>query len=260
MKKLLTTLSKNIGVLPYLHVLREIYFPTKYYKSAQAGYKRYVEFYSQFINPGDLCFDIGAHKGHRTEIFLKIGARVVSVEPQIDCYKYLHFKYGKRIKLERCGLGAEMGVEEMYINNSSSLSTFSKEWTNEALLGRFSDTKWVDKKQIEIKTLDSMIEKYGVPKFCKIDVETYEYQVLLGLSESIEFISFEFMLPENFDILKKCINQVFKINPKAVFNYSIGDSLHIELSCWVGVNGINDFFKERIFSSPSWGDIYVRMS
>ncbi|HRD74433.1 MAG TPA: hypothetical protein PK264_00620 [Hyphomicrobiaceae bacterium] len=38
--------------------------------------------YSRFVKPGDLAFDIGAHVGDRTASFLRLGARVVALEPQ----------------------------------------------------------------------------------------------------------------------------------------------------------------------------------
>ena len=47
--------------------------------------RRFELFYSQFIRPGDLCFDVGANKGARAEIFLRLGARVVAVEPLPKC-------------------------------------------------------------------------------------------------------------------------------------------------------------------------------
>lgn len=259
MRKLFVAITKKMGLLPYLHVLREKYLPTKYYKNALLEGQKYVEFYSQFIQKGDLVFDIGAHKGHRTGIFLALDAKVVAVEPQKDCYKYLQFKYGKKIQLENCGIGATQGTLEMFINNASSLSTFSKEWVEEAKAGRFSETKWIDKKWVEIKTLDLLIEKYGTPKFCKIDVETYEYEVLKGLSNNIEFISFEFMLPESFEIFKNCIRHIIQLNPNAEFNYCLGDNIKLELDYWIGSNSIDDFINEKIFNSSSWGDIYIKM-
>ena len=259
MKKLFSKTAKKIGILPYLHVLKERYFPNKYYSNSLLEQKKYIDFYSQFINKNDLCFDVGAHRGHRTNIFLKLGAKVVAIEPQTDCFKYLRFKYGKKINLENCGLGAKSGIQEMFINNSSSLSTFSEEWKSEALHGRFSETKWVAKKLIEIKTLDFMIKKYGVPKFCKIDVEAYEYEVLKGLNQDIEFISFEFILPENYEIVKNCISRILKLNSKAEFNYSVGDNLNLELLNWVGVSNVDYLFEEKIFKSSSWGDIYIKM-
>ena len=44
-----------------------------------------ARFYSQFIRPGDLVFDIGANIGVYAEVFQSIGARVVAVEPNPDC-------------------------------------------------------------------------------------------------------------------------------------------------------------------------------
>ncbi len=38
--------------------------------------------YRQFVRPGDLVFDVGAHVGDRVASFQRIGARVVAVEPQ----------------------------------------------------------------------------------------------------------------------------------------------------------------------------------
>lgn len=259
MKQALRSFLQRAGIMVHLDVFREKYFPTNYYKQSIADQDRYVKFYSQFISKGDLCFDIGAHKGHRTGVFLKSGASVVAVEPQKDCFKYLQLKYGKKITLINCGVGDKEGVQEMFINSSSSLSTFSKDWVKEAVEGRFADTKWVAKSMVEIKTLDSLIKQYGTPKFCKIDVESYEYEVLKGLSQSIPFISFEFMLPENLEITKNCIDQLFKINPKAELNYSSGDNLHLDLENWMGIDEKEKFFQQKVFLEPSWGDIYVRM-
>ena len=38
--------------------------------------------YRQFINPGELVFDIGANTGSRSKVFMGLGARVVAVEPR----------------------------------------------------------------------------------------------------------------------------------------------------------------------------------
>ncbi len=38
--------------------------------------------YGQFVRPGDLVFDIGAHVGDRVSSFRRLGARVLAVEPQ----------------------------------------------------------------------------------------------------------------------------------------------------------------------------------
>ena len=54
-----------------------------------------LKFYSQFIKKGDLVFDVGANLGNRTKIFLKLGARVVAIEPQPFCMSRLKSFYQK---------------------------------------------------------------------------------------------------------------------------------------------------------------------
>ena len=44
--------------------------------------RRLRALYSQWLEAGDLVFDIGAHVGNRTRAFAALGCRVVAVEPQ----------------------------------------------------------------------------------------------------------------------------------------------------------------------------------
>ena len=84
----------------------------------------------------------------------------------------------------------------------------------------------------KILNLDSMINKYGIPKFIKIDVEDYEYKVLCGLNQPIEFISFEYTVPERVDEVIKCIDRInfLASGKKVLFNYSIGENLNWALN------------------------------
>ena len=52
--------------------------------------KKMIQFYSNFISNGDLCFDVGANIGNRTEVFLELGAKVICVEPQQACLQQLN--------------------------------------------------------------------------------------------------------------------------------------------------------------------------
>jgi FkbM family methyltransferase len=256
MKKNLRKLTQKLGVLPYIQVFKERYFPTEYVKEAIKGQKKYLDFYSQFINKGDLCFDIGANIGHRTEIFLKLGAKVVAVEPQKDLFRYLKIKYKNKIQLENCGLGSGFRVQTMFINDASALSTFSDDMVKNS---RFSDTEWINKRQVQIKTLDSLIEKYGVPQFCKIDVEGYEYEVLSGLSKKIPYTSIEFALPENLQVLKDSISHIINLTEGAEFNYALGDDMVLASEKWFKAKNIQEFYNEKIFRESSWGDVYMKM-
>ncbi len=57
--------------------------------------RRMQRFYAQFIQPGDLCFDIGAHVGNRVLVWSRLGARIVAVEPQPACLALLRRLYGR---------------------------------------------------------------------------------------------------------------------------------------------------------------------
>ncbi len=70
-----------------------------------------ISFYKQFITSGDLCFDIGANIGERTNCFLQLNARVVAVEPQSSCMIQLNKKFylNKKVNLIKKAVGAETG-------------------------------------------------------------------------------------------------------------------------------------------------------
>ena len=56
--------------------------------------RRLIKFYSQFIEKGDLTFDIGAHTGNRSMSWLRIGAKVIAIEPQPILAGYMEKKIG----------------------------------------------------------------------------------------------------------------------------------------------------------------------
>ncbi len=258
MKKILRSIAKSIGLLPHLQVFKEKYFPSEYLKNSRKNDIKYINFYSQFIKSGDLCFDIGAHRGHRTNIFLKIGAKVLAIEPQKDLYKYLKLKFAKNISLENIGLGSKEQKMTMYISELSSLSTFSTEWIKKAT-NKFADVRWNKKQEIQISTLDKLITKYGTPTFCKIDVEGFEYEVLKGLSQNVKYISIEFMTPENNEIIKNCLLHLYKLNPRITINYSQGDTMLFALKEWLNYDEAIKLFNNDLFNQDAWGDIYIKM-
>ena len=132
---------KYFGLLPYLKAFKERYIPSKEQKHEKAIIPLRQSFYRKFIVDGDLCFDIGANIGNRTRIFLSLGAKVVAVEPQKECAKFLELRFGKKINLVKCALGKSDGEGVMFISETSEISSLSKDWISEVSKTRFKGKK-----------------------------------------------------------------------------------------------------------------------
>ena len=217
-----------------------------------------LRFYSQFINQGDLCFDVGANLGNKTETFLKLGATVVAIEPQSVCMQQLKKKYHKnsRVILIQKALGEKEGERELFLSPAHTISSMSKEWINSVKSSvRFRNYTWNKSVTVPMTTLDKLIEEIGKPSFCKIDVEGFEFQVLKGLSQPIRTLSFEFT-PEFIDSAIHCIEHLSKIG-LVKFNYSVGESMRLALPTWV----TNDEMCKILTNLPDktiFGDVYAK--
>ncbi|MBK9250272.1 MAG: hypothetical protein IPM69_19725 [Ignavibacteria bacterium] len=84
------TVLKKIGILSIYRNFRVFY--NKISGNEQREIRQRKDFYSHFINTGDVVFDIGANIGNRTQIFSELGAKVVAVEPQSKCVTALKKK------------------------------------------------------------------------------------------------------------------------------------------------------------------------
>jgi len=200
---------------------------------------------------------VGANLGNRTAILLDLGARVISIEPQPACIKKLRKLFGKneRAVIVEAALGEKEGRGVLAIcEEEPTISTMSDRWKSE---GRFAmNNQWRKTVSVEVTTLDRLIARYGMPAFCKIDVEGFELSVLKGLSRPIPVISFEFTR-EFFSDAKACIDHLLSIGP-AVFNASFGESMVLLDEQWMTPEELN----ERINAEEDaflWGDIYARL-
>jgi len=219
------------------------------------NFRRLKRFYSQFISPGDLVFDVGANVGNITSVFLKLGARVVSVDPRPSCVRKLKSRFGRnsQVTVVAEGVSDRAGKLDFHVcEKRSGISTFSDRWTK----GRFSNQEWGKKISVNVTTLDLLIKKYRAPRFCKIDVEGFELKVLKGLKEKIRFISFEFDRAE-FEDARNCVNQLsssFNVR----FNYSLFNRFELESGDWLSADDVMAQLT-RIKGSELYGDIYARI-
>jgi len=217
-----------------------------------------LRFYSEFMGKSDLAFDVGASLGNRTDVFLKLGATVVAVEPQDACVQQLRKKYqnDRRVIIVQKALGDKEGKAELMVSDGHQISSLSREWISSVKAsGRFSMYRWDKSVIVSVTTLDNLVEEYGKPAFCKIDVEGFEFEVLKGLSHPIGAISFEFT-PEFIDRATDCIERLDNMGV-ARFNYSLGESMRLSLRTWVEAEEI----VEVLMSLPDktvFGDVYAK--
>lgn len=222
-------------------------------------HRREVQLYSQFIRPGDLCFDIGANVGSRTSIFLSLKARVLAVEPQPGCARQLKERFGTNasFKLEETAVGATKGEVEMWIGSASALSSLSVDWIGAVKSsGRFSQQVWEKKHAVPMTTLDELIHTHGHPSFTKIDVEGYEFEVLKGLNHQLRSLSFEFT-PECLNTAFACLDRLDSIGPVEA-NYSLGESMQLESRSWISTKTLKDKLIGFMNNTRVFGDVYIR--
>ncbi len=253
---MIRSILRNIGVWPYLKYLKKTYFPSASQQEEENLIPERLAFYKQFINNNDLCFDVGANIGNRTEIFLKLGAKVVAVEPQRECAKILKLRFGNKIKLIHQALGKKPGDGIIFISETAEISSLSKDWIESVSKSRFKTSQWNKKEEVKITTLDEIIKQNGLPKFCKIDVEGFEEEVLKGLSNPIPMISFEYTIPERLASVTNCLDHLSTLG-NFQCNYTIGEKMNLECADWLSreelMKRINTLSSEILF-----GDIYIR--
>lgn len=253
----------NSGTVDYLKGIKLKYFPSSYeiefLQSQKELLKKRSNFYSNFINPGELCFDVGANIGNRVDAFLNIGARVIAIEPQETCVTFLEKKYGNQIKIINKGVGAKEELLDFYISESSALSSFSTDWIKSVdKSNRFQNSNWKKVQKIKITTLDKIINECGLPVFIKIDVEGYETEVLMGLSHKIKTLSFEYTVPEQTLKALSCIATLESMDKDFMCNYSIGETMELVLNHWLSPTYMRELISDQKFTSSGFGDIYIK--
>lgn len=220
--------------------------------------RRMRRLYGQFVLPGDLAFDIGAHVGDRIWALRSLGCRVVAVEPQPLFMRFLHLLYGRslNVALEFCALGAKAGSGEMLVSRRNpTLSSLSPDWVGETgQADGFRHVSWDDRTSVRIDTLDALIARHGAPSFCKIDVEGFELNVLQGLSYPIPTLSFEFLRSQPHRAAQ-CLEQIARIGGYR-FNISYGERLELMLPEWCSARDIAQHI-EQLPNKVSSGDIYA---
>lgn len=139
-----------------------------------------------------ILLDVGANVGLYTDANFDKFDTFILVEANPALAEKLKNKYKNKPNCHIVsGIVSNKEKETFYIANVDTISTADIEWVEKS---RFSNTtvfRWHPIEGIPTITLDNIISTYGEPSLLKIDVEGYEYNVLLSLTKKIPMLCFE---------------------------------------------------------------------
>jgi FkbM family methyltransferase len=251
--KLKKYISRRLSGTRAFFSLREIYQKVFNRSWAERSAAR-RNFYRQFIKREALVFDVGANVGEYSHTFLQLGARVVALEPNPECYGQLRAQ-GNQHRLTVCceAIGEREGGASLFIGDHSGHSTVSEEWMGKAATND-PGCQWSNVIKTHMSTLDRVREKHGTPEFIKIDVEGHEASVLRGMSFKPSALSFEFHAYSS-ELTKECLLLPI-FDSKCQFNIVLDDTWRFVWSEWRDKQAV--FAYTSNLTGKVFGDIYVR--
>ncbi len=235
------------------------------YRGIPGRSARFRRFFSTLIRPGDLCFDIGAHVGNRSLCWAGLGARVVAVEPQPGLARLLRHSFRSQpgITLVESAVGAAPGTATLHLSSRTpTVASLSPDWIETvSRLDGFASIRWDGQAEVPVTTLDALIDRFGTPAFCKIDVEGFEGEVLAGLSRPLPCLSVEYVpaaLPATFAALDR-IEALGRIEAmgRCRFQVSVGETGRFLWPNWREGHELRAWLLSLSPGDRS-GDIYAR--
>jgi FkbM family methyltransferase len=251
--------ARGLTAVKQLSIALGLYRPARWLlravrRSEQKSLLADVELYRSLLPPRALCFDVGANIGEKSEALLRSGARVVAFEPNRLVLPELRARCGsnRAWTLVETALGSASGIAILHAQRSHGKSSLADDWEEGQIIANFP---------VPIVTLDAAIACFGLPDYCKIDVEGWELEVLNGLSQPIKLISFEFHLGEK-DVryARSCLERLTRFGPSEL-NITPAETSTFLFEKWIPVDAFLSQFPGNVIKSlPGnlYGDIVVR--
>ena len=190
-----------------------------------------------------------------------LGCRVVALEPQPDVARLLRAGFRRRpdVEILEAAVGERCGRAALSVSDKTpTMTTLASQWREAREKDPvFAGVAWNRELDVTTTTLDALIARFGVPTFIKIDVEGGEPEVLAGLTQPIQAVSFEY-LPDALDYTGTCVTRLAALGPYD-FNWSPGESYRLESERWLTGEDLLHALATPAARRRS-GDVYARLS
>jgi len=137
---------------------------------------------------GALLFDVGMHKCEDTAYYLQRGHRVVAVDADPAMIVAAAERFGEEIAVGRLSLVHAAVTDQpgdVSLHRSRETLWSSLDPAIAGRMGAHGDTI-----QVPATTLAALFEKFGVPFYCKIDIEGWDERALSSLQGARELPTF----------------------------------------------------------------------
>jgi len=152
--------------------------------------------YSEYVRPGDVCVDGGAHRGRHTLPLAKLvggAGKVVACEPIPHLAEFLRREIqpqcGDIIDVRQIALGKQSeDVQFQIAKNYPAYSGLRKR--------NYPGDTDIETVMVRCQTLDELLKGFSAPRFIKLDLEGGEFDAIRGASRTLKthrpMVGFEF--------------------------------------------------------------------
>lgn len=208
-----------------------------------------IRFYEDLLGPdrSGVILDLGASSGSKAQLFRHHG-HVICVEPSPVAADRLRERFG------RC---ADVDILEAAVSDTagqgtllefepgSAFNTLSDRWADllrDESRNRFGTSMPMpEERAVPLVTIDQLVERYGQPRYIKIDVEGSEWPAIRGMTRACPLVSAEFNLPEFRDELALVARRLEALGTHVTFNAAIEEPpARFEFADWLDASTVLD--------------------
>ena len=214
-------------------------------------------FFAPMLRPGDRVFDVGANVGHWTLALASMGCRVIAVEPQATCAATIASEttWEMDVTVVVAAVGSEAGEAELFSRQPARWrrprDLGCKRWSRGPACPQTSGAA----RPVLVRTLDDLIDEFGLPAYIKLDVEGSESQAIAGLGRAVGLLSFE-THGQTIDDARVAVARLLELG-RYQFNLSPGEYQKLEWSEWRGARDLLRALEDAPFG---WNNVFARIA